>query len=575
MFCFRININNFESVAMQKINPISFQGVKKSPPNKVETKKPNSSPTTSQIEFLPANNSGKAINPILPSDYINESDLKRYKKVQKEWARMFAEKTNIPYENIMARLPEIKPAKAEEIRTTLGWFRPKENVIEINPIKEMANLYGGDEGRIVHESTHALLHNLRRAYAKQTPRADLSRDAYIVVITKMVDGENKLIYRGEELKEVDGKLITVSKMMIPPQLSFTERQSLVNTIPHIKLEHIDTKTLTLNENGINLIKTRLLPQLDEYRSRITGTPEEVAEMGLEGIVKYINSFYNRKHLIFQDLTSDKKKDLQTNLETPLTEAEKNLAKKSFDEILSTKEGNMAVIEDKKGILDSSGKSYFMSYEEELARRYHNEYRLHKINKKLETIQAKGLNPNKKLLQEKQTIQNNLKILDLTRQLQTLERKIIHAPKDLNKLKEISLITKNIRKLSKNPEIANLKTYIKDLKLDFKNKTAEEAKTLIRNNLSPEKVKLYDLKLKIIRLMTKYNKLNQPEKILADTPENNILKENFYTILNEIRKISTNSDLSALPKIFFKSKKEYIKHTEKTKEIISKWMRRLK
>lgn len=561
---------------MLKINRISFQGVKKSQENKTEKQTQANSQTHKQISKLPDNSAEKNIKPILPSDYINGADLKRYKKVQKEWAKMFSEKTGIPYENIIARLPEITKGDFKKMSSNLGQFCNVPNIIEMNPVREVANLRGGGTGTTVHESVHGYLHNLRRAYARQISFDKLCQDVYLVVVKKMIDGENKFILKGYEKKEIDGVVKNVPKPMFPPQLSTQERMLLVNSLKKLEPKLIIGYIGKLNEHGINTVKTNIIPHLSEYKKTLIGTPQEVEEKCLQKITDYINSFFCRRNLLISNLTSKDHVDLKTNIETPLSETEKVLAKESLEELLYTKEGSILINLKLGSFLDIPNKSYFMSYEEKLARRQDSEFRLNKINQKIETIKTNGLNPAKKLLKEKQILENNLNLLDLADELQIIERKIIHAPKDQNKLIQIGKIVKNAADIqNNNPEFTKIRKYIKELNLNLKGKTVKERNLLIRNNLPPEKVYLFNLYLEYYKNLAQYNKLNVPYKLLANTKENKILKTDFLIILDKIKKISMDCDLSALPKMFFRTKADYIKYYKNSSQIITKWKRRLK
>lgn len=575
MFCFRMIINHFESVVMQKINPISFQGVKKNSPSKIETKKPITNPTTTQINNLSANSVDFVVNPILPTDYVNKSDLNRYKKAQKTWAKSEAESLGIPIENIMARMSKIKAGDPKTMPSSLALFQYSNNGIEINPIKEIINLHGGDENHIIHESTHGLLHNLRRAYAKQIPIQELYQETTFLVLNKMLQGEHYPILKGINIKEINGQKTSIKEPLMPPSLSLEERKKLVTTIGSIQNQHLETNTATLNEEGKCLVKKTLIPFLDEYPKTQVGTPEEVEEKVFSKMVDYINSFYTRRNTLINLLIGSGNADLGKNLETPLSEIEKKLAKKSLEGFLSTYEGNLIKQNDKIGLLDVSDKSYFMSFEELLARRCGNGYRQNKIDQKIKNIKAKGMIPSEKILKEKQIIENNINLLNLAEELDAIEKYIISAPKDRNKLIEINTILKQIKKTFSDPQIKQVPDFVQEISPTIQGKNPQEQILLIKNSLSSEKAQLFDEYLKGLEKLAEYNQLNTPVELLADTAENTVLKTKFNTILGKIKNISMDCDLSAIPKFCYKTKADFIKANENTNQIILKWMKRLK
>lgn len=555
---------------MQKISSISFKGIEQK-----QALKDNAN-VSSQIgkdlrgEALPICDKSLAISPSLPSEFLNETDIARYRKAQESWARMFAEETGIPYENVISRLPDIQIAQIDQLvsKTALGQFDHSKNVIEMNPIRELANLNGGDEARIAHESIHGLFHNLRRAYAKTITRKELDNEIYKIILTRIFVGENKPVFKHELTSK--NRL----KTMAPPLLTQPERKVLVKTIQSIDSFCLDTKTLQLNEKGINLVKEELLPQLQEYKKLISGTPDEVEERCLSKISDYINSFFIRWNIISRDLRSEENKDISSNITTHLTKEEEALAKQSIGGILETKEGTSSMLNDTLGILEVSSKSYFVSYEEKIARTFQSKYRLAQINKKINAIITQGLVPGENILLEKQAIENNLKLLELISSLQAIEAKIINAPKDIKKALHISSFGYETKEIIENFKTKELQKHIKELNLDYHGKTAKQKLELVRNNLTKEEAELFDFYLKLIAKMKKYGKLASPEKLLANTPENKLLKESYNELLNQIRELSMHCDLSGLPKVFFKTKKDFITHNRETSKTMKRCLQKL-
>lgn len=541
---------------MLKIQNISFKGVPTASPQKTNPQKVVSSSVGNTTD-LPVAVNTVAIQPTLSTKELNESDVVRYKKVQAEWAKMYSEETGIPYENIINRLPDVRIAK---LRNNLAQFSPDENIIEITSNRQQANSYGGDEARIVHESIHGLFHNLRRAYVNNLPKDDLVQLFPNIVLEKMLKGENKPIFKGvEEQKEIGGQTKYKPKTMLPPQLSLLERKILVDTISKIDDGLSDMTRWKLGDDGIKHIKNDLMPYLIDYKKTIGVPPDKTEEESLKRITDYISAFAARKNLLYDELTSKESKDLEKNLQTPLTEKEKDLAKNSLAGNLETKEGNLAKNNDFYNLYDTSYESYFVSYEEKLARKYSNKYRLAKINQKINSINSQGITPGQNVLTEKKTVENNLKVLDLIDQFEALEQEIVSAPKDTNKLLELNSLTYEIKSFYNNPDTQELKEMVKELSKNNNGKTVIKPIYFIINNLPQEKADLLD---DLVENIHKYNRLSAPERLLANTPENKLLKQNYDKKLREIRELSMGCDLTALSKTFFKTRNDYFEYHEK-------------
>src|SRR5574344_738046 len=384
---------------MQKISNISFKGIeqKQVPENNVNVSNPIGKELG--VQALPVGDKSLAINPSLPSDFLGEADFARYKKVQKEWAESMSKRLGVPVENILARLPEIKPG---DVKTMLECFNSGEfsyanNTVNINPIREIANLAGGEDATIVHESTHGYFYNIRRAYARQLPPEQLYQELANIVATKMLQGEHGPILKCFQSSTVNGQVVWTPELMNAPLLSAKERTALLNTLNSLQVEHIDPNTAKLNDAGKAFVKENLWPHLTDYSKHIITEPEKKDEKICKKMVDYIDSFFTRRNLLINNLVSPECIDLEKNIQTPLTETERNMARNSLDGLLSTQEGNFAKMQDSLGILDNSSKSYFTSSEEIIARKEENIYRLGKVNQKIKDIEAKGVKPAENLL----------------------------------------------------------------------------------------------------------------------------------------------------------------------------------
>lgn|GEM_PF-6488643 len=563
-------------------NNIYFKGIEQIPNNNQITSPANPIRIELGEKALPVCDKSLAIKPIIPSELINESDITRYKAVQKNWAESLSQKAGIPVKNIMSRLPEVKPgdAKAMTMMSRLGQFEAIRNIIEINPIREMANLFGGDESKIIHELTHGFFHNVRRAYAKQIPLEQLWGEAANIVGTRMLQGEHGLIIKEFKTNIVDGQTILTPELMIVPSLSAKERTATLNTLNSLQLAHIDPNTAKLNDAGIGFIRETLLPHLTDYSQQVLAKSEEKNNKICEKMVNYIDSFFTRRNLLIGILTSPANADLEENLQTPLTEIEQNMARNSFNGLLSTQEGNYIIQQDSLGISANSAKSYFMSYEELVAREEESIYRLEKVNKKITGIESKGLKPSEKLIQERNIAETNLKLLNLTRELDNLEKQIIGSEKNPEKLIEISKVKQDMIAISEDMAKFNgIYEYINLNELKFDVKTEEDFIKIVEEKVPSELRKdcaeFFDKSRKIGLLISKLNELDSPEKLLADTPENSTLKSQFDNLMTKIREISPECDVLGIPKQFFRREAEFLKTNEKVIQCVQKWAKRIK
>lgn len=529
-----------------QINNIAFGGIKRKPQEEINAANLTSNPLNSA---LPMGDKSLVVKPMLPSEYLNDADIARYKEVQKEWAQNFSKRHGIPFKNIMARLPEIVLGDANEMvqKGHLADFEYRKNIIEIIPIRELACLHGGDEGRIIHESGHGYLCNLGRASAKKIPLEQVSDKVTRIVVTRILQGENAPIIKGWKQKNISDEENRVPHMMRSPLLSKKERSAFINTLSFLRREFLNDDA-SLNDAGKIFVKITLLPKLNEYTKSFNKSPETLDDKACEKIFDYIQSFFTRKNLLFSCLTSPKNVDLKENLKTPLTEKENELARDYTNGLLQTLEGNFVVNRD-NGFLKQSKELYFMSYDEVFARKEQSYYRLRKINKKIRDIKATGMQPAENVLKEQKTVKSNIKLLNLMEEFRGLQQQIVSAPKDQQKLNEIINVSKEASNISE-----ELKT---------------EKEALKRNSEFAKKIKLYFKKL------SQYNELNMPDRLLVDTVENNELKIKYYGVLSKIRKIAVDCDLTSIPRLFFASELDSIRATRKSGDIMAKWVKILK
>lgn len=369
--------------------------------------------------------------------------------------------------------------------------------------------------------------------------------------------------------------------MTAPSLSAKEREALLNTLSSLRNEeHLDLKTAKLNDAGKAFVKEKLLPYLTDYSKHIIAEAGKTDDATCKEMTDYINSFYTRTNLLTSDLISPQNVRLEKSLKTPLTEAEEIIAEKSLSESLSTLEGT-AIRQYLPGLSDNSLKAYFTSYGELLAMEEENRCRLDKVNQKIKDISQNGMEikPAANLLLEKQTVEANLEILELIHKLNNIEKRIISSEKSPEKLLEIAQIKQKIGSLVDTcRELGNIDIDVQPDGSIFVNTKNDLIKT-IEQNVAPEIKEqpafiIENLK-EIEALNQKLTKLNSPEKLLADTLDNNFLKERFNGLINEIKELSTKCDFVSMPGQFFKDIKHSIELKNISGNLFTKWAKRIR
>lgn len=567
-----------ESAFMRIISNISFKGIIQESPNKIGTVAQEQPLQELGEAPLPSCDKSLAINPSLPSERLGEADLARFKRVQTEWAGMIAKNLEIPVENVLARLPEVRLVDAKKMLTgsVLAAFRPDQNIIEIADVRELANAYGKDEVVIIHESTHGFFHNVRRAWAKSLAPEQLYQATTGIVFAKMLQGEHDPVLQSFEVNNVDGNITYTPVIMNPPLLSKEERVALTNTINSLQAEHIDQKAAKLNEAGKKFIQETLLPQLKDYPKHTIAEPDKVDDVILEKMTDYINALFTRKNLLLGHLIAPDVPDLEKNLQTPLTEVEQIMAKGSLIGLLSTHEGNIAHTKDSMGFFHGALKAYFMSHEELTAREEENAYRLEIVRPKIRDIEARNLTPEATLLQEQRVAENNIKLIHLVRELDAVEKQIVGADKSAEKMTELNRLKQELGICGEEHHKLNssIFPYIDPNKIKFLVKTEEEYIRFIEESVPPELkptcTTFFDMSKKLAILLEKLNELSPPEKLLAETPENTALKAQFDTLMQRIRTLVPECDLSSIPKQFYSSTEDFLKVNGKVIACCEKW-----
>lgn len=566
-------------IQTQNFNGIEINGLRENS-NKVNT---TTNAASNPIETLIPANRSLVANPTLSSEFLNEADLSRYKKVQMQWAESFSKRKGIPIENILARIPDVKFKDMNTIfqNTSIAEFDLYQNVIQITPIRELANVIGGDEAKIVHESAHAYLYNLRRAMCKNIAPEQVIQGAVNLVLTKMLKGEHGSILRTFTTENVNGNTVIVPKMMNVPILAQHEREAIVKTINSLQLEHLEINNQTgdtkLSDLGKKNIEEHLMPQLDEY----SRTSAISADEQFKRISNYIDSFFTRRNTVVFHMLNPTLADSTKNIETPLCEAEINLANSSFD-VLSAQEPVFLMQQDAQNHLLSE-RAYFNSFEERFTREEESVYRFEQSAKKIQEITKKGLKclkPAEALLKEHQTAQTNLSLLELVDVLNQLEQQIIAAPKDPAKIARLHEMKRSLLDLAKdNQDLIDLDKFLSGKGLVVNGMQSEEIKAMISRELSPHKASLFDslqdFLLNCVKRQTEIIDANTPrELLLADTAENKALAANYDRVISKIRKLAPQSDLSSLPRCFYNSDAEYNKMRGINTKLILKWIKRL-
>lgn len=192
---------------MVEISGISFKGIGQNQAPVGAENTPTPEFKELGVQALPPGDKSLAINPSLPSDFLGDADLERYKKIQVELAESLSKRWCIPVENLLARIPEIEIGDKIEMvdnRPAVAEFAHKSNRCRINPVREIADFNSGDGPKIVHESVHGIEHNLKQAYVQQMSLPQLYQESANTVAKKMLQGEHGLIINGLQASNVNG-----------------------------------------------------------------------------------------------------------------------------------------------------------------------------------------------------------------------------------------------------------------------------------------------------------------------------------------------------------------------------------
>lgn len=530
---------------MQKISSISFRGIKQSQKSKNNANIASPIEKERGTEALPVCGKSLAVKPLPSKKFLDETDLVRYKKVQEEWAKSFSQRYNVPFENVIARLPEIKILTVDKDKRhlkdniesfVLGGFSFNDDTIEINPVRKITNLYGGDEGRIVHETVHGYFHHLRRDYIEHFTETERNKIVSAIINEKMLDGEMGYTLRINENNPEATKVIEI------PILSTKERKALVNFITTLNgKEYLDQKLWRLNEKGKKLLKEKLLPKLTDYSKTFSPTTEVGDDRLCEKIEEYIDATFCRRGLIVGEFKIGKPRE---NL--LLTKIEQEMASESIEQLPELFEGSYLASNSK---LPGYIEAYFMSTEELLARKESSIFRLERVNQKIKDMEAKGIKPSKILLKEQKIQQSNIRLIELVEAISVIEKQMIASEKQTEIIKKIN--TKRNRGAKK-----------------LKVKNADELSEFLKTKKGWTKI-VANKKVEILWGTVR------PERLLTDTNRNGDLKEIFEDLIKQIKAISVKSDLTAIPKRFTKLNLKRIMRKIKDRVIFAYWRKRLK
>lgn len=561
------------SVTEIKNSPIIITGT--SPYFKAENNKPSASFAEVNRVTLPSAHYG-IIDSAGVTDYINDADIARYNKVQRNFAEKMAQKLGTSVDNVMALMPKIQTGDAKSMIGSgfMGKFESNINCIEINPVREIANLFGGDEAKVMHECFHALNFNLVKAYVARLSNEERGQEISNIILNKMAQGEQMPIFKSESVENINGQLVGKLEFMKPPPLSPNERQALINTINSLTNEHlelVDNKVKLTGEDQ-KFVRETLFPQLTQSLEIHKHTPEKMEE----NIMDYIHSYFYRMSVLNSCILRASNPDEIAKLKTiPMTQEMENEGKLALSNLLSTWEGNSAKEQFPAEIIDKAAKAYFMSQEERDARLIENNYRLSKINQKIETIRTQGLSPAKEVIEEQKIIQNNLTYLGHIDELDSIEKQIMASENDPKKIIELNEIKARARKLA---EEGTLEKLPEEIQRQFgKCKTQEEILSLLET-LTAEHKKIFieanNKVLEALRLTPQINELDKPVNFLTDTPEHQLLKSQFEEIMEKIKKLGPKTDLKGMPISFFASVEEYNRIEEKGMAVFVKWASKL-
>ena len=525
----------------------------------------------------------KAYSPVTcASPFYTDKDLTKFQKTQQKYIEDMSKRLNMSVQDLQELSPKVILGDAKQM-TALGQggaYDFTKNIIEINPVKEINDFSGGIEPKVVHETFHGLCSNLRKEYLKSLSQIDLINTVTNQYFTRMLNGESGVVYGGVIPQNVNGQAIQIPFTVKVPSLNKTERQALIESIYQMQDDDLDLNTLRLNEKGTKKLDDILSPKMESYIKSYTEmglSPKQAKAKALQSVSQYVSSFFARRNNFLYNLAVNTQSDNSQSAIKPLSKEAENLAKNSLNGFIDTLEGNL--LQQYGQVDDNFNKKYFTSFEELNARVAETEYRLEKVNTKINNLNEKGFSINEKLLKEKAICENNKSILDEVVKLHNIEEQIVSADKDMSKVNKVRVLRNNIIDLVQNtPNYAEIETRLLSVdKLKYA-QTHEEARQIIKENLPSDLSKHLDSYLEASKQMQvnllEMQKVDKPELLLADTPENKTLIGQFETVLNKIKTLSLNSDVQAMPKSFYSNEKSFLESAAPIQDVILKWTKKL-
>ncbi|NLF83741.1 MAG: hypothetical protein GX568_07145, partial [Candidatus Gastranaerophilales bacterium] len=277
-----------------------------------------------------------------------------------------------------------------------------------------------------------------------------------------------------------------TEFMKTPELSPQERNNVADFVGNIwkgKERYIRTvnefETPQLTEEAKQILEKDIMPKLNEFVKM-----KENPESAVKEITDYVQAQITRLTVLKDITKASCNNEKLPSIGKTLTKSEKQLAKKSMENLLPCLEGNarfQQVLKKRRIPDEETAMQYMFSWEELQANRTSYRYLAGKLDDKITKLKAHiAKHPASKQaesqLQEaiklREEFKNNVTLLDLVQQRTELKQEIASAPKDTGTLEKIKELKAKLNFLDK--EAAETYTNGKDDKQRF-NEIVQERK----------------------------------------------------------------------------------------------------
>ncbi len=306
----------------------------------------------------------------------------------------------------------------------------------------------------------------------------------------------------------------------------------------------------INDHGKKQIKALLdHPAAAEFIQQFGNTDE--AEKNL---LTYADSIYYRFYIADRSthtkLPSAKEQALG---KIPLTAEKRDEGIKAVKGLVSTLEGNLMVILSSLVTQPEYKLAYsLVAYEERKAREESYRFHLDQVNKELDIFaksKAKMMDMGtfkriSELKTQKEQLTNNLTMMPLLDRFVDLMRQMDIAPASPETLEKIRTLESTQQELKqKQSELKQLQSKLSERTGQSENETRiqdDSGHVVISSSrvLDPEETRVFmelkDIKQQISQNMQSLRQLRQPDQRLADTPANQLLKDQYFEVLNKLQ-----------------------------------------